>query len=65
MRRNGVELMREYSWDKAIEPLARFCANPYVDSMKSNPAPVQTPATPALAPRLARLKNILRRSASA
>jgi glycosyltransferase involved in cell wall biosynthesis len=35
MRSRGMELMREYSWNNVIEPLAHFCLNPYIDFAKT------------------------------
>ena len=65
MRSNGVKLIREYAWDKVVEPLARFCMNPYVDSAKTRPAPPQTTVAPAAAPGVGRLKRMVRRFTSA
>ena len=62
--RGGYRLLEAFSWDRALEPLIRFCSQPRLDGTKSQfvaQASTQAPADPLMFRIRRKLRRILTR----
>lgn len=62
--RAGRELLRSFSWNRALEPLIRFCKEPKLDGTKTQFAvavPTRTPADSFIFRARRKLRRLLAR----